>query len=230
MLDQVSAAPALIDQVHDRLVAAIANGDLQPGQRLTQESVATMLGVSRQPVSHAVQLLKRRGLLIEHGRRGLAVAPVDGAKLRYLYQVREALDGLAARLAAERVAAGDAGDSEIAELERALRDGEKLRADASVSDMLDADVAFHSVLYAVSGNPEITATIADQWPQFKRAMAVVLDDQERKSQIWDEHAAIVAAVRKGDDVQAEALARRHTSRAGTETAARIDATSTKQSD
>jgi len=51
-----------------------------------------MLGVSRQPVSHALQILKRRGLLIEHGRRGLMVAPVDAGRIRDLYQVREALE------------------------------------------------------------------------------------------------------------------------------------------
>ena len=73
MLDQLQAAPALIDRVHDQLAAAIASGELAPGQRLTQESVAALLGVSRQPVSHALQILKRRGLLIEHGKRGPSV-------------------------------------------------------------------------------------------------------------------------------------------------------------
>ena len=70
---------------------------------MTQESVAEMLGVSRQPVSHALQVSKRRGLLIEHGKRGLMVAPVEAQRMRDLYQVREALDGMAADLAARRV-------------------------------------------------------------------------------------------------------------------------------
>ena len=97
-LEQLQTVPALIDQVHDRLVAAITSGDLAPGQRLTQESVAEMLGVSRQPVSHALQILKRRGLLIEHGKRGLAVAPLERERIMRLYQIREMLDGHAARL------------------------------------------------------------------------------------------------------------------------------------
>ena len=100
---QLDIQPALIDQVHDKLLGAIADGTLASGQRLTQESVAAMLGVSRQPVSHALQVLKRRGFLIEHGKRGLQVAPLDGRRIRELYLVREALDGLAARLAAQRV-------------------------------------------------------------------------------------------------------------------------------
>ena len=223
MLSQVTAVPALIDQVHDRLVAAIANGDLHPGQRLTQESVATMLGVSRQPVSHALQLLKSRGLLIEHGRRGLAVAPVDGTRIRHLYQVREALDGLAARLAAERVAQNCDDSGALSDLEAALRSGEQLAADAPIADMVEADVAFHSALYVLSGNPEIATTITDQWLQFRRAMAVVLDDPAHKARIWTEHAEISEAIKAGESRQAEALARRHTERAGSETAMRIEA-------
>src|SRR6516164_7984835 len=95
--------PDLIDRVRERLLAAVIDGTLAPGERLTQESVAEKLGVSRQPVSHALQLLKSRGLLVEAGKRGLVVAPVDAKRIRDLYQVREALETLAAGLAAERV-------------------------------------------------------------------------------------------------------------------------------
>ena len=120
VLDPVRSEPALIDQVHDQLVAAISSGQLEPGQRLTQERVAEMLGVSRQPVSHALQLLKHSGLVIEHGKRGLAVAPLDGERIRHLYQVREALDGLAARLAALRVQTGSAPEGDVKAFESAL--------------------------------------------------------------------------------------------------------------
>ena len=54
--------PVLIDQVYERLVEAIADGTLPPGQRIRQEELAEMLGVSRQPISHALQLLKRQHL------------------------------------------------------------------------------------------------------------------------------------------------------------------------
>ena len=54
-LTEVQLHPALIDQVHDRLLAAVVDGTLAPGRRLTQDKIAEMLGVSRQPVSHAIQ-------------------------------------------------------------------------------------------------------------------------------------------------------------------------------
>src|SRR5262245_55765022 len=117
---QLEIQPALIDQVHDRLLAAIVDGTLASGQRLTQESVAAMLGASRQPVSHALQVLKRRGFLTEHGKRGLQVAPLDARRIRELYLVREALDGLAARLAAQRVASGATTEAEHGAAQAAL--------------------------------------------------------------------------------------------------------------
>ncbi|MEM7747161.1 MAG: GntR family transcriptional regulator [Pseudomonadota bacterium] len=223
MLHQLKTQPALIDQVHEQLVAAIAEGQLQPGQRLTQETVAEMLGVSRQPVSHALQMLKRRGLVIEHGRRGVAVAPMDGTKIQNLYQVREALDGLAARLAAARVQADSAERDEIEALQDAYDAGASLGRRAAVIDLIRADVAFHRALHALSGNPEISLTVEEQWPQFMRSMAIVLDTTAHREQIWNEHQEILQAVLDGNAGAAEASARQHTRRAGEDTAARVEA-------
>lgn len=221
MLDPVRTEPALIDQVHDQLVEAISVGRLAPGERLTQARVAALLDVSRQPVSHALQLLKHRGLVIEHGRRGLAVAPLDGTRIWQLYQVREALDGLAARLAAERVAAGQAGRRETARLGKVLDAGIALDPADETIALVRADVAFHRALYELSGNPEIAATVAEQWPLFMRSMAAVLDAPERKVAVWAEHAGIVDAVLAGDAETAGRLAGDHARRAGRETRARL---------
>ena len=96
--------PALIDRAYEQLVEAITDGTFSPGQRIRQEELGRALGVSRQPISHALQLLKQQKLVEENGRRGLIVAEIDAARVRELYQVRGALDALAARLAAERIA------------------------------------------------------------------------------------------------------------------------------
>src|SRR5258707_14749877 len=113
-MDPLTVAPNLIERVHLSLVDAIADGSLAPNERLTQEEIAQRLSVSRQPVSHALQLLKRQGLVVEQGKRGLTVAPVEPHWIRSLYQVRAALDGLAARLSAERISAGAAAALGIA--------------------------------------------------------------------------------------------------------------------
>ena len=220
-ITQLTVAPALIDQVHDRLLAAIVDGTLAPGARLTQESVAEQLGVSRQPVSHALQALKRRGLLIEHGKRGLAVAPIDARRLIALYQVREALDGLAARLAAERVRDGRASPAERREISAIVARGTGFSANTSIAERIEADVAFHSGIHHLSGNAAIAETVAEQWPHFMRSMGIILQDGEIRSRVWGEHAAILAAVLAGDPIAAEARARAHTSDSGIATARRL---------
>jgi len=213
VLDQLQAGPALIDQVHDKLVSAIASGRLPPGQRLTQESVASLLGVSRQPVSHALQILKRRGLLTEHGRRGLAVAPLDVRRIEALYQIRAVLDGLGARLAAERCRTGAACSAETDALAAALAAGERHAGSDDVAALVRADVAFHAAIHTLSGNDEIARTVAEQWPQFMRSMGFVLTRTARAADIWREHATIGAAILSGDTSAAETLSTSHASNA-----------------
>jgi DNA-binding GntR family transcriptional regulator len=222
MLELLKPQPALIDQVHDRLVAAIVSGRLAPGQKLTQESVAEMLGVSRQPVSHALQLLKHRGLLIEHDKRSLAVAPMDGTMVRDLYQVREPLEALAASLAAGRVRDNAASSRERSELEAALTAGETLPADTDLAKLVAADVAFHTALHHLSGNPQIATTVAEQWPHFMRSMSLVLTTTDRRERIWTEHRGIAEAVLDGDPDEAERRARAHTAKAAIDTARRLN--------
>jgi DNA-binding GntR family transcriptional regulator len=222
VLVPLQAVPALIDQVHDRLLAAIVDGTLAPEQRLTQESVAEMLGVSRQPVSHALQVLRRRGLLIEHGKRGLMVAPVQAQRVRDLYQVREALDGLAANLAARRVQAGLIGVAEKRVVDKALAGGLALGDAASIGAFVTADVAFHTAIHRLSGNAAIEETVRDEWPHFMRSMGVALADADMRRRVWREHAAILAAVWGGQAARAEELARSHTRRAGEDTARQLE--------
>ena len=222
MLDPLRSEPALIDLVHGRLVEAISVGRLPPGARLTQGRVAELLDVSRQPVSHALQVLKHQGLVVQHGRKGLAVAPLDGTQIWNLYQVREVLDGLAARLAASRVAQNAAQPTELNALQAALDSGAALPPNADTIELVRADVAFHRALHDLSGNPEIARTASEQWPQFMRSMAAVLDDEAHRTNIWTEHANIAASVLAGDADQAEAQSQEHARRAGKETRRRIE--------
>ncbi len=225
---QLDIQPALIDQVHDKLLGAIADGSLPAGHKLTQESVAAMLGVSRQPVSHALQVLKRRGFLIEHGKRGLQVAPLDARRIRDLYLVREALDGLSARLAALRVKSGEASQAERGVAIDALAAGKRFNARTPISRLIDADVAFHSAIHALSGNHAIVETVTDQWPHFKRSMGLVLSVSGAQARFWDEHAAILDAILAGDPASAEERARRHTAAAGEATARQLETETHKQ--
>src|SRR5260370_22507780 len=95
--------PNLIDQVYARILEAITDRTLPPGHRIRQSELAEKLGVSRQPVSHALHLLHRQGLVAESGRKGFEVTQLEPLRILQLYEGRGAIDGLAARLAPPRL-------------------------------------------------------------------------------------------------------------------------------
>src|SRR6516165_5658254 len=101
-MSQVQAQPSLVEQVVNAIVSEIVDGDLPANSRLIQDELARAYGVSRQPVQQALLLLRERGLVREAPGRGLIVSPLDVDFVRNLYELRAMLDGLAARLAAER--------------------------------------------------------------------------------------------------------------------------------
>lgn len=204
-LHRLETAPDLVEQVHEALRDAICSGALAPGQRIVQEELAAQLAVSRQPVLQALRLLKAQGLLLDAPGRGLQVAPLDAHAVLQLYQVRGALDALAARLAAEQRCALPAG---------LLKAGRQASRGRDVPAMIDADADFHRALYAASGNPAIARAADAQWLHLRRAMGAVLQHAGRRSPVWDEHEAIAQAIATGQAEAAAHAAADHTDKAG----------------
>jgi DNA-binding GntR family transcriptional regulator len=211
---QLETAPDLVDQVYRALLDAISAGALAPGQRITQEELAERLAVSRQPVMQALRLLKRDGFVqdaplagVPNGRsRGLQVTPLDPTWIAQVYEVRGALDGLAARLAAERRTRIDPA---------LITRGRAAVAAGDIKAMIDADLAFHSALYQASANPLIEQSALLHWHHIRRAMGEALQHHSLRDPVWDEHAAIAQAVTDGDAARAETLMREHSGQAST---------------
>jgi DNA-binding GntR family transcriptional regulator len=212
--------PNLIDQVYARIVDGIADRSLPPGHRIRQSELAEKLGVSRQPVSHALHLLHRQGLVAESGRKGFAVTDLDPRQIRQLYEVRGAIDALAAGLAAGRVRADASGR---AHLEAALRAGRAIDETTTLSRLIALDVDFHDAIYRLAGNPVIEAIIAPQWPHMRRSMATVLVELDYRSNAWAEHAAIAAQILSGDATAAGGSALAHAMTAGRRTEEKLRA-------
>jgi DNA-binding GntR family transcriptional regulator len=213
--------PNLIDQVYARILEAITDRTLQPGQRIRQNELADKLGVSRQPVSHALHLLHRQGLVAESGRRGFEVTQLDPAHIRQLYEVRGAIDALAARLAAGRVKSDAAGR---VRLETALQAGHAITRKTPLNELIALDVEFHRAIYHLAGNPVIEETIAPQWPHMRRSMATVLSELDYRESAWAEHATIAGHVLAGEAEAAERAALAHAQTAGRMTEERLKAT------
>lgn len=210
MLETLSAGHSLIDRAYQQLLGAIADGTLAPGRRIRQAELADQLGVSRQPVSHALHLLKRQGLVEETGGKGLRVVPLDPFRVMQLYQVREVVDGLAARLAAHLVAAGNATASEIERLQHQLETGAGFDSGTPIPVLVRADTEFHRGLYRLSGNPAIEEMTGPLWPHLMRSMAMVLAEPDYAARVWQqEHPAILHHILAGDTTGAEAAARIH---------------------
>jgi DNA-binding GntR family transcriptional regulator len=201
----IRAAPDLTEQVYQRLLSAICEGDLAPGARITQEELAASFRVSRMPVLQALRMLKKDGFVVDAGRRGLMVLPLESADISRIYEVRSVLDGLAARLAAQ---GGATIDREI------LAEGRKAAQGSRIGAMIDADMRFHNQIYGASGNPLIAESANHHWRHIRRAMGAVLQEAGVRDSVWDEHEAILEAINRGDADRAEQLARGHGESAG----------------
>ncbi len=211
-LVKLRAAPDLVDQVYRALLDAISDGSLAPGTRITQEDLAARLAVSRQPVLQALRLLKKDSLVHDAPGRGLLIAPLDAEWIGRVYQVRGALDALAARLAAGRHAQLDP---------KLIEQGRRSARGKNVKAMIEADIAFHNAIYAASGNPLIGASAQLHWVHLRRVMGAVLQQQHQRATIWDEHAAIAAAIGAGDAKLAARLIEQHGRQASENLQARL---------
>ena len=211
-LVRLESAPDLVEQVYRRLLDAISEGALAPGQRITQEDIAEQLAVSRQPVLQALRLLKKDGFVQDAPGRGLLVAPLDATWTLNVYQVRGALDALAARLAAEQRFQLDP---------KLIEQGRKAARGRNVKAMIDADAAFHDAIYAASGNPLIEQSAHQHWGHLRRVMGAVLQQSRQREPVWDEHEAIAEAIAAGDADTAVRLMQDHAQQAAQNLARRL---------
>ena len=204
----LAAQPNLVEQVRDAILEEIASGALAPGERVIQEQIAQALGVSRQPVQQALVLLRNQGVLQDAPGRGLLVAPLDPEHVLHMYDIRAAIEGLAARRAAELGAerAAKAGPPLI-------EAGRKAVATGSVARMITADMKFHEFIYGLSGNPLIVPALESYLSHTQRVIGEVLMRDEKPRDIWDQHEAILEAVSRADGDGAEALVRSHLTQA-----------------
>ena len=196
--------PDLSERIHDAVLNAICSGELKAGARITQEELANRFGVSRQPVLQAMMLLRREGFLIDAGRKGVCVSPLDMQQVRNLYVVRSALDGAAARLAAANYT------PHLMQRGRQLLDvGRRAVASGHVPSVIEADIDFHLFIYEASGNPLIGETAQPHWQHLRRVMAAALSESDLRVSVWDEHEGILRALEAGQVSEAEALCRGH---------------------
>lgn len=206
----LAAAPSLAEQAYQAILDEICEGRLPAGAHLVQEQLAKRLGVSRQPIQQAMALLKSDGLVEDAPGRGLAVTALDMTMMRQHYEIRAALDGLAARLAAGRAGASKQTAAEIRQRGgEIIEEGQGAVAEGDIARMVRCDFEFHGLFYAVSGNPLLEATAAPHWRYLRRVMGEVLRKAEPPADIWRQHREILDSVAKGRAEHAQDCAIHH---------------------
>ncbi|MDQ6620396.1 MAG: GntR family transcriptional regulator [Pseudomonadota bacterium] len=190
--------------MYDSILDAICNGRMAPGERIAQDMVAEKLNVSRQPVGQALMILRKQNFVREAGRRGLIVAPLEAKFIAAVYEFRSAIDPLASSLAAKHATAENK-----AEGERIIIAGKKALASRSLQRLINADMDFHLLIYAVSGNILVQEIMATHWHHLRRAMREVLSRDDYRATLWDEHDDIWGAISSGDPKSAERVMRKH---------------------
>lgn len=213
-LERIPARNDLVETVYTVLVDAITDGSLAPGERVTQEEIADLLHVSRSPVLQAIRLLKKDGFIEDAPGRGVQVAPLDAEWVGQLYDVRGAMDILAANLAVQRGATID---------EKLIEECRAISGSGDLSRIIDADIAFHHAIYQASGNAILLDSVTRHWMHLRRVMGAVHRWAHDTETIWQEHLSIARAINAGDAALAQAKTEQHINRAKSALIAQLEA-------
>ncbi len=188
----------------DRLRRAILAGDMAPGQRLVEEELAGLLGVTRASLRGALFDLAADGLAERIPNRGARVRAVTAAEAVAITECRMALEGLCAAKAAERVT-GPQAERLLqlgAQLEQAVAAGEPLKYSALNHEL-------HKTVREISGQQVAAALLERLNGQLVRHQFQLSLRPGRPQESLPEHLAIIAAITAGRPAQAEQATRRH---------------------
>ena len=213
-MDRIKPKKTLVEQTYEILLEAICSGELQPGERLTQDEIAARLDVSRQPVNSAISILRANSFVEDTGRRGVVVSAIDPGQFQSIYEFRSVIEPFAVRLAGAQLP-----DDAAAEANAVLRAGREALRQHDSRALLQADVDFHEMIYRWSGNHVIENSMRVNWQHMRRSMAEVLRDAGTAEQSWDDHAAIITALLAGDTETAAHEMQGHIDRARVKTLA-----------
>ncbi len=178
-------------QVARALRGEIATGKLRPGDRVNEAVVAAKYAVSRGTVREAIRNLEKEGLLVSYAHRGAFVRTLTPKEIFDIYQVRGALESLAAIQAAARRPEG--AINEIRRRLDALRSSDA----QSFEERLAADIAFHEAICLASENEILVSLWDSLLGQIRAMMLTAGPDLLRPVQRWDSHARLLAAVEAG---------------------------------
>lgn len=202
-LDMDSYLP-LRDVVFNTLRNAILRGDLKPGERLMEMHLANKLGVSRTPIREAIRMLEQEGLAVTIPRKGAQVAKMTEKDLQDVLEIRDALDELAVSMACQRMTL-----ELLLELKESMKGFEIATRSGDVRKIVEADEAFHNVIYRMADNPKLETIVNNMREQTYRYRYEYVKGNSTYNQLIDEHAKIIAGFEKKDSEYVKAIMHTH---------------------
>jgi DNA-binding GntR family transcriptional regulator len=194
----------LWQRVYDHLRAEILSGRLEPGAELAEVALSEQLGVSRGPLREAIGRLASEGLVTVRPRRGAVVRSLSKEEFVELYQVREALEMLAVRLAVPRL-----GAEGVTALEELVATMAAHAERGEIGEFFEANSAFHVRLVEASGNAKLLELYEQLLAQLGRYRLRSLTLRGNLDRSVAEHAAILRAAKRGDADRAAHLMSEH---------------------
>jgi DNA-binding GntR family transcriptional regulator len=184
---------SVASQVYLDLRNRILTGQFSQGERIVEAAIAKSLGVSRAPVREAVNRLTEAGLLENRVHYGPSVVQMDLERIRELYAVRNAIEGLAIRAVAL-----NHSNRDLLELRRLI---EKMAAEAESGDLValvEAELQFHQALWRMAGNPYIEKMANLLFDHMRLALILDNGGYVNLADVACEHLPLVEAIETGD--------------------------------
>ncbi|MGO1463471.1 MAG: GntR family transcriptional regulator [Oleiphilaceae bacterium] len=195
------------DEAFDCLQTAIVKGDLAPGDKIGELDLCSRFELTRGPLREALGRLESRGLLVRRPHAGVRVVSLSATELVELYRIREPMEGLAARQAAERMT-----DQEIADLQATLDSHETMidEAQGQAYYQAEGDYDFHHRIATGSRNTKLAQMLLGDLYYMVRMYRYRLSTSAgRPHRALGEHRRIVEAIAQRDGELAEFLMKRH---------------------
>lgn len=207
-IEEIIGGPAdaqtLASTVGARLRSLILDGSLAPGTILRLAPLASSLGVSVMPVREALRRLEAEGLVVVAPRRGASVAELSVEDAEEIYTLRIALESLCAGRAAERLTEAD-----LVDLERRFAEMEEAEKSTDLDAFIEADHAFHSYLYGLSGRPRLIRMICELQDRSRRYLPSLYEAWQMVEDPLEAHRPLLDAILARDSTRVEALTREH---------------------
>jgi DNA-binding GntR family transcriptional regulator len=190
-------------RVYEALQERIVKGELAPGVALPEQEISQLLGASRTPIREALQRLAREGLVELIPGRGAFVSEISVPDIIELFQLREALEPLSARLASR------ARNRAIIEPLRAELDDAHTMIDRDPAEYYELSYRLDVAIVSLTQNARLGRSLAEIWSQVRRARLVASANPQRLHETVDEHRQILQAILSGDEQGAEEATRAH---------------------